>query len=409
VQRLGLWAWRVSKRQQVILSVVLEGRSQADVARSYQVSKATVSRWVARYHTDGEAAFEPRSRRPKTSPTRLSEQRVELIVNLRDELTAAGLDAGPDTIAWHLQHHQPSVVVSIATIRRHLISAGRINPQPRKRPRSSYIRFQAELPNEMWQSDMTHWTLADGTDSEILSWLDDNARYALSVTAHHTVTATVVVTTFDQACDQHGHPHSVLTDNGLYYTARFSRGGINGPNRFEQHLLDLGIEQKHSRPNHPTTCGKVERFQQTLKQWLTRQPRAHTIAELQAQLDTFVELYNHHRPHRSLNRRTPAQAYTALPKAAPGQPADSLRTRHDRVDTTGRVTLRHNGRLHHIGIGRAHAGTPIVMLIHNLEIRIINTTTGELLRHLTLDPTRNYQPTHNPRHPLQKRNNPNPS
>lgn len=391
------------------MSVVLEGRSQADVARSYRVSEATVSRWVTRYRSDGDAAFEPRSRRPNTSPTQLADDVIERIVNLRDQLAQSGLDAGPATIAWHLEHHHDGVVVSIATIRRYLIAAGKITPQPRKRPRSSYLRFEAELPNQMWQTDMTHWTLATGTDTEILTWLDDHARYALSVTAHRSVTAPVVVTTFDQACDLHGHPASVLSDNGLYYTARFSRGGINGPNRFEQHLIDLGIEQKHSRPNHPTTCGKVERFQQTLKKWLTRQPRATTIHELQTQLDTFTELYNHHRPHRSLNRRTPHTAYTTLPKAAPGRPTDTRRTRHDKVDKTGRVTLRHNGRLHHIGIGRAHTGTPIMMLIHNLEIRIINHTTGELLRTLTLDPTRNYQPNGNPRNPPRKRKNPNPS
>ena len=398
----------MSKRQLVILAVVLEGRSQADVARTYQVSEATVSRWVTRYRADGDTAFEPRSRRPTRSPTRLPGEVVDRIVNLRDELDQAGLDAGPATIAWHLEHDRPAVRVSVATIRRYLIAAGKITPNPRKRPRSSYIRFEAELPNQMWQSDMTHWTLADHSGAEILSWLDDHARYALSVSAHRAVTAPIVVTTFDNAGELHGYPASVLSDNGLYYTARFSRGGINGPNRFEQHLIDLGVEQKHSRPNHPTTCGKVERFQQTLKKWLARQPHAHTITELQVQLDTFVELYNHHRPHRSLNRRTPAHAYHALPKAGPGQPADTWRTRHDHVDTTGRVTLRHDGRLHHIGIGRAHAGTPITMLIHNLDIRIINTTTGELLRALTLDPTRNYQPTGTTRNPPRKRKNPNP-
>lgn len=398
----------MSKRQQVILSVVLEGRSQAEVARSYQVSTATVSRWVARYRTDGDTAFEPRSRRPHTSPNRLTDELIELIVNLRDQLDSNGLDAGPATISWHLEQHHDTHV-SISTIRRHLIAARRITTNPRKRPRSSYTRFQAELPNQMWQTDMTHWPLANGTTgAEILTWLDDHSRYALSVTAHRTVTAPIVVTTFDHACDQHQHPASVLSDNGLYYTARFSRGGTNGPNRFEQHLIDLGIEQKHSRPNHPTTCGKVERFQQTLKKWLTQQPAATTLDELQHQLDTFTNIYNHHRPHRSLNRRTPTQAYTTLPKASPGQPTHTWRTRTDRVDTTGRVTLRHNGRLHHIGIGRTHTGTPITMLIHNLDIRIIHATTGELLRHLTLDPTRDYQPTGKPKNPPRKHKHPNP-
>src|SRR5262245_45260940 len=110
----------MSKRQQMILSVVLEGRTQADVARSYQVSEATVSRLVARYRREGDAAFEPRSRRPASSPTKLADELVEVIVNLRDELSSAGMDAGPATIAWHLEQHHHTKV-SVSTIRRYLI------------------------------------------------------------------------------------------------------------------------------------------------------------------------------------------------------------------------------------------------------------------------------------------------
>ena len=165
--------------------------------------------------------------------------------------------------------------------------------------------------------------------------------------------------------------------------------------------------QKNSRPNHPTTCGKVERFHQTLKKWLTGQPRATAIDTLQHQLDEFVEIYNHHRPHRSLpHSATPATIYKARPKAVPA-PADHdahYRVRHDRIDTTGKITLRHNSRLHHIGIGREHARTHVIVLVADLDIRIVNAATGELLRHLTLDPTRNYQPTGEPR--SQKRQNP---
>jgi transposase InsO family protein len=388
----------MSKRQSVILSVVLEGRSQADTAKLYGISEATVSRWVTRYRTDGDTAFQPRSRRPNTTPTRLAEVLITQIVNLRDELTTQGLDAGPATIAWHLEHHHHTTV-SIATIRRHLIHAGRITPEPRKRPRSSFIRFVAELPNDTWQTDMTHVHLARNGHAEVLTWLDDHSRYALSVTAHHRVTTPIVVTTFDETTQQHGLPASVLSDNGLYYTARFARGGNSGPNRFEQHLIAHGITQKHSRPNHPTTCGKVERFQQTLKKWLTHQPAATNLDDLQTLLDTFVHTYNHHRPHRSLGT-TPATAYTRLPKTGPNGTPPDLRIRHDRVDTTGSVTLRYNSRLHHIGIGRPHTGTPVTLLIIDRDIRIINTNTGQLLRHLTLDPTRNYQP--------QNARNPNP-
>jgi transposase InsO family protein len=387
----------MSTRRAVILSVTVEGLSQAETARLYEVSESYVSRLLARYHAEGDAAFEPRSRRPTTSPAALGADVVTLIVNLRQDLTDRGLDAGPVTIAWHLQTHH-DLTVSASTIRRRLLDAGLITPNPKKRPRASYIRFQADLPNETWQADFTHWRLADGTDTEILTWLDDHSRYALSVTAHQPVTGPVVVDTFLRTGADQGFPASILTDNGMVFTTRLA-GGRGGRNKLETTLADLGIHQKHSRPSHPTTCGKVERFQQTLKRWLRQQPPARTLTELQALLDNFTDEYNHRRPHSSLARRTPAVVYGLLPKTAPAGTGAGThhRVRHDRVDTTGVISLRRAGRMHHIGLGRAHAGTTVLALINDLDIRIIDTTTGELLRHLTLDPTRDYQPQKRPR------------
>lgn len=376
------------------MSVIVEGRSQAETARLYDVSPSWVSKLVARYRVEGDTAFQPKSRRPRTSPNALNPVTVDLIIDLRRILTRKGLDNGPHTISWHLEQHH-GVVVSEATIWRHLNTAGLIVPEPKKRPKASYIRFQADLPNETWQSDFTHWHLANGDGVEIITFLDDHSRYALSVTAHTRITGTIVVNEFSETAETNGYPASMLTDNGMVYTARFA-GGRGGRNRFEQTLMDLRIIQKHSRPNHPTTCGKVERFQQTLKKWLTAQPAAPTLKVLQHQLDAFVDEYNHRRPHRSLNRMTPATKYALLPKASPGQSdiQGHYRIRNDIVGDTGTVTLRHAGTLHHIGIGRIHARTHIIMLIDNLDIRIVNPTTGELIRHLTLDPTRNYQPQH---------------
>ena len=178
----------------LITAVVIENRPVAHVAAQYGVSPSwLLNSWPAT-SAEGEAAFEPRSRRPKTVPTDHTAEVVDLIVEYREKLTTTGLDAGPDTIAWHLTHHH-GVTVSRATIARYLIKAGLVVPEPKKKPKSSYIRFAAAMPNETWQSDFTHYRLTrpdgrPGADTEILTWLDDCSRFALSVTAHHRVTGT---------------------------------------------------------------------------------------------------------------------------------------------------------------------------------------------------------------------------
>jgi transposase InsO family protein len=394
----------MSKARLVITAVITEGRSQSEVARAYGVSQGWISRLVARYRAEGEAAFEPRSRRPHTSPAAIPAGTAELIVRLRKELAGQGLDAGPDTISWHLAHHHQTRV-SAATVSRYLARAGLVVPEPRKRPRSSYLRFEADQPNECWQSDFTHYPLADGTGTEILTWLDDHSRLALSVTAHARVTGPIVLAAFRAAVAAHGAPASTLTDNGMVFTTRFS-GGRGGRNGLETELRRLGITQKNGKPNHPQTQGKVERFQQTAKKWLRAQrPQPATIAQLQALLDAFTSAYNNDRPHRSLpHRATPATTYAARPKAVPGdRSADAHdRVRRDKISKTGNLTLRTGGRLHHIGIGRAYAGTHVLLLVQDLHIRVLNAATGELLRELTLDPARDYQPTGRPPGPPKK-------
>ena len=163
----------------------------------------------------------------------------------------------------------------------------------------------------------------------------------------------------------------------------------------------MKIVQKNSRPNHPTTCGKVERFQQTLKKWLRAQPaQPATITQLQTLIDAFADEYNHRRPHRSLTHRaTPATAYHARPKATPATEHSNDthdRVRHDKISKAGTVTLRITGRLRHIGIGRTYAGTYVILLIQNLNVRVLHAATGELLRELTIDPRLDYQPTGRP-------------
>jgi transposase InsO family protein len=394
----------MSKARLVITAVTVEKRPVSEVARSYGVARSWIYVLLARYLSEGEAAFEPRSRRPKSSPSAIPADTADRIIWLRKDLAGRGLDAGPHTIAWHLAHHH-HITVSAATVSRYLARAGLVTPDPGKRPKSSYVRFAAEMPNECWQADFTHYPLASGAGTEILTWLDDHSRLALRVTAHQWVTGSIVLAQFRTAVTQYGPPASTLTDNGLVFTTRFA-GGKGGRNGFEAELRRLGTRQKNGKPNHPQTQGKVERFQQTLKKWLRAQPtQPTTLTQLQQLLDTFADEYNHRRPHRFLpHRSTPATAYQARPKATPGnRGADTHnRVRTDRVHAAGTVTLRTGGHLHHIGIGRTYAGTSVLLITQDLHIRIIDAATGELLRELTLDPTRDYQPTGRPPGPQKK-------
>ena len=284
-------------------------------------------------------------------------------------------------------------VPAVSTIWRILARRGFVTPQPQKRPRSSWQRFCADQPNERWQADITHWRLADGTEVEILNILDDHSRLCIAADARR---------------DHHrprrgGTPSPPRSPAGASRpacsptTARSSPAKQRGDGRvaLEVQLGLRGIRLDHSRPYHPQTCGKVERFHQTQKKWLAAQPRAATLAGLQRQLDRFPRYYNTVRPHRALGPAHPRPGLRRPTQSRPHRPGHrppTTESAHDSIDTGGTVTLRHNSRLHHIGLGTRLAGTPVTLLIDDLHIRVIHRHTGELIRELILDPTRDYQP-----------------
>ena len=393
----------MSMARLVITAVKVEGRSKSEVARDYGISRFWVQQLVHRFEVEGEAAFEPRSRRPHSSPHAVDLEVEDEIVRLRKTLSKKGWDAGAETIAGHLAAAGVSQVPAVSTIWRILCRRGFVTAQPQKRPRSSWKTFSADQPNERWQADITHWRLADGSEVEILNILDDHSRVCIASVARRVIPGTQVWRIFAAAISRWGLPAEVLTDNGAVFTGK-QRG--DGRVALEVELGLRGIRVSHSRPYHPQTCGKVERFHQTEKKWLTAQPRPATIAGLQHQLNRFQNYYNTVRPHRALSRRTPAQAYAARPKAVPTGPIipAHYRVQHDKIDPGGSVTVRHNSRLHHIGLGARLAGTPVTLLIDNLHIRIIHRHTGELIRELILDPTKDYQPRGlPPAHPNNRR------
>jgi transposase InsO family protein len=374
----------------VVAAVKVERRAKAEVARDYGLSRQWVHELIRRFEAEGEEGLEPRSRRPLGSPQRTSVELEDEIIELRKSLAEEGLDAGAHTIAFHLLERHgtapaPSTIWRILTLR------GFVTPQPQKRPRCSFIRFEAEMPNERWQADITHWALADGTGVEILNIIDDHSRLLVASDARLRTKGADVVASFHEAAGRHGLPASVLTDNAAVFTGA-PRGG--GRCAIEIEFDALGISFRHSTPNHPQTCGKVERFHQTEKRWLRKQPSAADLTQLQGRLDWFREYYNTRRPHRGIGRRTPAVAFDARPKASPSRPGLTVpahcRVRRDRVDRNGRITLRYKSRLHHIGLGRRHAGVRVLALVADLDVRVL-TEDGELLRALRLDPSRDYQ------------------
>ena len=378
----------MSKSRVIVLAVVSEQLTPSQAAARFGVSRQWVHQLLVRYHDGGLEAVDPRSRRPASNPRAVSDEVIATIVRLREELVGRGLDAGPLTLRWHLSR-RGLPVPSTSTIRRILHHHGLITSAPRKRPKSSYRRFQAAQPNECWQSDFTHWQLADGSEVEILNWLDDHSRYLLACTAYPRIGGPDVVTSFTATATTYGLPASTLTDNGSVYTSRFT----HGHNEFELLLANLGIIQKNGHPGHPQTQGKIERFHQTLKRWLTPRPRPATLPDMQALLDTFRSLYNTERVHRALRpHTTPAQAYTALPKAAPPgiAPTEHYRIRRDTVDACGKLTLRYASHLHHLGIGTAHAGTKVLILVTATTVSVLATPSYQLIASHHLDPDRNY-------------------
>jgi transposase InsO family protein len=369
------------------IAVASEGVNVAAFCREYGICRDTFYVWRARFRAGGFAGLEARSRAPKTSPRRVGSDVEDAIVAVRKELVDLGLDAGAATIQWHLDRRGLPAPAE-ATIWRVLKRRGFVTSQPQKRPKSSYRRFEASVPNELWQADCTDWMTARGP-ARLLSFLDDHSRVALRVRALAEATTEATWETFSQASAAWGVPLGQLTDNGLNFSGKL-RGFEVG---FEKELRAIGVVAKTSRPYHPQTCGKVERFQQTLKKWLRHQPLAADLADLQAQLDTFVAYYNFERPHRGIGRRTPSERWTATPPAINlgiTLPSPALTT-DNVVSHNGVITL---GR-YRIGVGSHLRGR--TARVHHDDTHVAVFIDQQLVRALTLDPTRSYQPSGRPR------------
>lgn len=362
------------------------GGNVAGLCRELGISRDSYYRLKKRWEAEGPPGLVARSRRPHRSPAMIAADLEDEIVRLRKTLP---VDNGAQTIAYHLAR-SGWPVPSVATIHRALVRRGLVVAQPEKRPKAAaWRRFEWPAPNAAWQIDATCWALADGAEVWIMDVLDDHSRVAVAARVCATASGAAAWDAFCAGSAAWGLPQHVMSDNGTCFTGRFLSGGEVA---FERNLRALGVRHLLSSPAHPQTCGKLERFHQTLKRWLALRPLASTHTELQAQLDEFVDHYNNHRPHRALAGATPAERWHASPPAQPGDPIQTPPSAAlHRVSNTGMISWKR----HTIGVGTEHAGTRLLIVARDDDIAIFNACG--LVRRLTLDPTRAYQPTGRPR------------
>jgi putative transposase len=367
----------------------------AEWCRVNGVNRRTFYRHKARIEAEG--AWQPRSRRPATSPGRTPAAAEAEIIRLRRELSP---DNGADSILAALREiadaqdwaGQGLAVPHRSTVNKILKRAGLEKPAPAKRPRSSFRRFAYARPRDCYQIDATVVRLAGGQAVVVFDVLDDCTRLLAACHAADAETAPAAVAAIRVAARTCGAPGIVLSDNGTAFTGGPRVSGT-AAGQFSRAVTALGARLIHSSPYHPQTCGKVERHHQTLKKWLALHPAPATLQNLQALLDSYRNWYNT-RHHTALGA-TPRQAWdTATAHGGPGHlPRQDDATVHT-------LTVAANGTIHlgggqTISIGRDRAGTTVTAIRDHTHITVY-TPSGEPLGHLHLSHTQRYQGTLKP-------------
>jgi transposase InsO family protein len=361
---------------EILLAPQRHGLTVTEVCRRYGISRKTYYAYRVRYRAEGVEGLEPRSRRPKSSPRQTPPEVEAMVVELR----LARPRWGARKIRADLVRRGLADVPAVSTVHAILRRAGLIGEQSQRR-RVALQRFERPVPNDLWQIDATQVALADGSKAWVVDVLDDHARFAIAAKATRHATTTVAWDCMDEAIRIHGAPRQVLSDNGLAFTGRRHKREV----LFERNLKALGIQPLTSKPRHPQTCGKLERFHQTLKAWLADQPPAQTIEDLQALLDEFRWHYNVERPHQALQQTTPAEVYAATEKTGPLPAGDgTVRPRTLRVNPNGVISYRKRK----IQVGCELRGQTVHTVEDNGLVRVYHG--HELLRELLLGPKGTY-------------------
>jgi transposase InsO family protein len=357
------------------------------VCNELGISRDTYYEAKKRFDAEGVTGLLPRSRRPHLSPNQTPVEVEDAIVRARKELDDEGWANGAQSIAYRLAG-QGVAVPAVSTIHAVLRRRGQIADQPQKRPRSAMKRFEFPDRNGCWQMDGTEWKLADSSKVVIISVIDDHTRRSLGHSAARGETGEAVWSCFLNAASKYGLPARVLTDNGTSFNARRRGWEVD----FTRNLTALGVTPISTGNYHPQTAGKGERSHLTLKRWLRKQPPAETIPDLQDQLVMFDQLYDDH-PNQALNGKTPAERWASATQAGPSkQPQAHIRIGTVIVDTRGSVAI---GARYQAHVGRRWSGATVTVITQDLLVGIFHGNA--LVRELTIDPSKRYQPSGIPR------------
>ena len=350
----------VEQRYQAVLEVLNNGATVTDVARRNGVSRQTVHAWLHRYASRGLAGLADGSAKPLSCPHQMTPEVEARVVTIRREHPGWG----QRTIQHQLGQEGVSPLPTLSSIYRCLVRHRLITPQARKRKRDDYRRWERSRAMELWQMDIVGGVrLVDGTEAKIVSGVDDHSRFCISALVVERATARPTCDALELAMRRHGVPAEILTDNGKVFTGRFGPG--TGEVLFDRICRENGIKHLLTRPRSPTTTGKIERWHKTLRIEFLNGKVFADIADAQAQLDVWVEHYNHVRPHQSLGMATPwdrfklARQQPARPVVEPtADPAGSMS-----ASATRRVAAKGT-----ISFASAHYKVGVWLAGHNVEV-----------------------------------------
>jgi transposase InsO family protein len=369
----------------------------------HDLSRKTFYAIRKRAQLEGQAAaLEPRTRRPSTSPNRISDEVKALAVGVRAALERSGLDHGPISVHEKMRSLGMEPVPAVSSLARIFRDAGVARLEPRKKPRASYRRFVYPAPNACWQLDGTEYVLTGGRKCVIFQLIDDHSRFAVATHVAWGETSAGAIAVVAKGIAAHGVPQRLLSDNGAALNP--SRRGVLG--QLVAYLTSLGVVPITGKPYKPTTQGKNERFHQTLFRWLDKQPLAASLEELQAQVDRFDQIYNFERPHQSLpGRITPALAWEATPKAEAPRPA--ARNASLLPDGVRLTRIRDNGTVFARGtrfhVNRTLFGDVVSLVETEATLQVFDESGTLLIEHPWPKPGTKYVGSGRPRGPRRPR------